>query len=65
MCAFPSCQANLDRRAVSRALQAWRREANDMTCTALAAAGGWSVAKMSMTLDAVSPISEADLLTWP
>ena len=63
MCAFPNYRANLDRRAVSRALQAWRREANDMTCTALAAAGGWSVAKMSMILNAVSPISEADLVS--
>lgn len=63
MCAFPNYQANLDRRAVSRALQAWRREADDMTNTALAAAGGWSAAKMSMILNAVSPISEADLLT--
>lgn len=62
MCAFPNYHANLDRRAVSRALQAWRREA-DMTSTALAAAGGWSAAKMSMLLNAVSPISEADLLT--
>lgn len=34
-----------------------------MTNTALAAAGGWSAAKMSMILNAVSPISEADLLT--
>ncbi len=33
-----------------------------MTNTALAAAGGWSTAKMSMILNAVSPISEADLL---
>jgi hypothetical protein len=63
MCAFPNYQANLDRRAVSRALQAWRRAADDMTNAALAAAGGWSGAKMSMILNAVSPISEADLLT--
>lgn len=63
MCAFPHYQANLDRRAVSRVLQTWRREADDMTNTALAAAGGWSTAKMSMILNAVSPISEADLLT--
>ncbi len=62
MCAFLNYRANLDRRAVSRALQAWRREA-DMTNTALAAAGGWSAAKMSMILNAVSPIFEADLLT--
>lgn len=38
-------------------------EANDMTNAALAAAGGWSAAKMSMILNAVSPISEADLVT--
>lgn len=62
MCAFPNYQANLDRRAVSRALEAWRGE-TDLTSTALAAAGGWSAAKMSMILNAVSPISEADLLT--
>ncbi|MET8763031.1 DUF5753 domain-containing protein [Lentzea sp. NPDC004782] len=63
MSAFPNYQANLDRRAVSRALQAWRRDADCMSNAALAAAGGWSAAKMSMILNAVSPISEADLLT--
>ena len=62
MSAFLNYQANLDRRAVSRALQTWRREADGMTCATLAAAGGWSAAKMSMILNAVSPVSEADLL---
>lgn len=56
-------RANLDRRAVSRAIEAWRREADDMTVTALAAAAGWSIAKMSFLLNAVTAISEADLLT--
>lgn len=61
MCAQISNRANLQRRALGRAINGWR-EASGMSGFELAKKAGWSSAKMSMMQNAACPIFADDVL---
>lgn len=61
MCAQITNLANLQRRALSRAIRGWRK-ASGMSGVELSTKAGWSSAKMSMMQNAACPIFADDIL---